>query len=136
MTTAKAAQTKIRGVLFMDLMRAGARTMLGRHGIVPARMTWVTAREAFYCQPRTVRRPELLDGLQSVVGTRRIEAATRTQEWAHEPLINKNQGCDGAAHCSVTFFHSKARLARNSPPAASRARPRALTTRSTGGNSC
>src|ERR1700728_4679219 len=107
MTTAKAAQTIMRGVLFIDVMRAGARAVYRRHGIVPARMPWVTAREAFYCQPGAVERPEFPQGLQSVVGTRRMEAAARTQERAHEPLIKKNQGCDGAAHCSVTFFHSK-----------------------------
>jgi hypothetical protein len=82
----------MRGVLFMDVMRAAARTLFGRDGIVPARMPWVTAREAFYSQPAAVKRPELLDRLQRVVGTRRIEAATWTQERAHEALINENQG--------------------------------------------
>ena len=53
----------MRGVLFIDVMRAGARSMNGRHGIVPARMPWVTAREAFYCQPGALERPEFLDGL-------------------------------------------------------------------------
>ena len=63
MMSAKAAQTRILGRLFMDMMRAAARTLDGRHGIVPARMPWVTAREAFYCQPGSVKRPEFPDGL-------------------------------------------------------------------------
>ena len=117
-------------------MRAGDRAGSGRHGIVPARVPRVTADETFHCQPGAAECPGLLDRLQSVVGARRIEAAARTQKRAHEALIKTNQECDGAAHCSFTFCHSALRLARSSAPAASRARPRALTTRSTAGSSC
>src|SRR3984885_4143629 len=125
----------MRGLLFMCVMRAGDRAVSGRlahgsfgHGIVPARVPRMTAEETFHRQPGAAECPELLDRLQSVVGARRIEAATRTQERAHEALVKTDQERDGAAHCSVTFCHSERRLARSSPPAASRARPRALTT--------
>jgi len=124
-------------------MRAGDRAVSGRvahrsagHGIVPARVPGVTAEETFHRQPGAAERPELLDRLQSVVGARGIEAAARSQKRAHEALIKTNQECDGAGHCSVTFCQSASRLARRSLPAASRARPRALTTKSTCGSSC
>src|ERR1700739_4408519 len=120
----------------MCVMRAGDRAVSARHGIVPARVPRVTADEAFHRQPGTAECPELLDCLQSVVGARRIEAAARSQKRAHEALIETNQECDGAGHCSVTFCHSATRFVRSSLPAASRARPRALTTRSTFGSSC
>jgi hypothetical protein len=124
-------------------MRAADRAVSGRlahwssgHGIVPARMPWVTAQESFHRQPGAAECPEFLDRLQSVVGARGIEAAARSQKRTHEALIKSDQGCDGAGHCSVTFCHSARRLARSSAPTASRARPRALTTRSTWGSSC
>src|SRR5215469_17035077 len=119
----------MRGLLLMCVMRAWSTG----HRVVSTRMPRMASGEAFHGKPAAVERPEPLHRLQGVVGARRIEATTRAQKWAHESLIKMDQECDGVAHCSVTFFQSAIRLPRNSAPAASRARPRALTTRSTGG---
>ena len=120
----------------MDVMRAGARPGDGSHRIVTARMLWVIQRaRRFYRQPRAVKRPEFPGPPAKRNWNTRGCAAARAQKRAHEPLVSENQACDGAAHCSVTFFHSEARLARSSSEVkASRARSRALTTRSTGGS--
>src|SRR5690348_5935584 len=98
-------------------------------------MPGMATAETFHRQPSAIERSVALHRLQSVVGAGRIEAAPRAQERAHEPLVKTDQECDGVAHCSVTFFHNARRLARNSVASAPRARPRALTTRSTGGSS-
>ena len=106
-----------------------------RHRVVAAGVPGMATGQTFRRKPAAVQRSESLHGLQGVLGAGRVEAATRTQERAHEPLVNANYECDGVAHCSVTFFQSAIRLACNSAPAVSRARPRALTTRSTAGSS-
>jgi hypothetical protein len=125
----------MRGLLLMCMMREGLPSGVG-HRVITARVPRMATSQTFYRKPAAVERPESLYGLQSVMGAGGMKAATGTQERAHEALVNTNQDCDGVAHCSVTFFHSAIRLECNSAPAVSRARPRALTTRSTAGSSC
>src|SRR5262249_60628328 len=65
----------------------------------------------------------------------RVEAACRPEQRAHRPLVKTDQEAGELAHCSLTFFHSAARLARSAEAAAVREAGRALTTRSTEGSS-
>src|SRR2546429_9892254 len=71
--------------------------------------------------------------LHGVLRAGGIETARRPEQRTDGPLIHSDQeGCD-VAHCSPTFFHSTARLARSASAVAARARGRTLTTRSTAG---
>src|SRR5437016_3821819 len=126
----------MRGLLVMHVMRACDLATLGRHRIETARMPRVATAETFHRQPAAVQHAESLDRLQRVIRAGRVEAARRTEKRADDPLVEANQECDDGAHCSVTFFHSAARLARSSEPGAARACGRALTTRSRAGISC
>jgi len=107
-----------------------------RHWIESTRMPWVASSKALHGQPTTPEHAETVDGLERIVGTGRMESACGTEERAHGPLIDSNQERGDVAHCSFTFFQSATRLACSSGPGASFARLRALTIRSTAGNSC
>ena len=61
-----------------------------RHRVVAARVPWMATSQTFHGKPTAVERSETLHGLQSVMGAGGMEAATRAQERAHEPLVNAN----------------------------------------------
>src|ERR1700730_3204763 len=104
-----------------------------RHGVESARVPRVAARKAREREPAALQDAEAQHGLQRELRAGRIKAARRPQQRTDGPLIQADQeGCD-VAHCSLTFFHSAARLSRRAWPVASRARGRILTTRSTAG---
>lgn len=65
-----------------------------------------------------------------------MEPAGSSQEGTERPLINPDQGFCNVAHCFMTSLQSACRLARNSPFDAQDAPSRALTTKSSPGNSC
>src|SRR5439155_12613442 len=84
-------------------------------------------------EPAALEDPEAQQRLHGVLRAGGIETARRPEQRTDGPLIHSDQeGCD-VAHCSPTFFHSTARLARSASAVAARARGRTLTTRSTAG---
>src|SRR5436853_5467651 len=123
----------MRGLLVMYVMRAGNLAALARHRIQTARMPRVAPAETLHRRPAAAQHAESLDRLQRVIRAGGVEATPRTQKRADGPLVEANQDFGDDAHCSATFFHSAARLARSSEPGAARAFGRALTTRSRAG---
>src|SRR5882762_6907549 len=103
----------MRGLLVMYVMRAGDLAPLRRHRIKTALMPRVATAETLHRQPAAVQHAESPDRLQRVIRAGRVEATRRTQQRADGPLVEANQDFGDGAHCSVTFFHSAARLARS-----------------------
>src|SRR6185437_14349260 len=137
-----------------------SRSAAGGHRVEPAGVPGVAARNAPHAEPDAAQQAEAIDGLDGVVGARGMESTAGTEERTEGPLIAADQAdreqAYRAAHaaprssggsaarrpgslailCSITFFHSAARLACSSAPGAPRDCGRALTTRSTEGREC
>src|SRR6185312_16519135 len=94
----------------------------------------MTAADAANREPTAAQHPEPLDRLQRVLRARRMEAASRTDQRAHRPLVQPDQDLGNEAHCSVTLSQRLSRLAVSSALRAPRARARALTTMSRAGS--
>src|SRR6187399_2956666 len=98
-------------------------------------MPGVTTGNALHREPGTVQGTVCFDGLDRVLRTRRIEAATRPQQWADGELVPANQIFQDVAHVVATRSQRVARLARSVVAGASRAENFAATTMSTAGRS-
>src|ERR1700757_1936646 len=111
----------IRGLLVMcgviAIVRGGYLRTRHRHGIETARMPGMTPTESLQGQPAAAQDTESGYRFERIVGARGMESASRTEQRAHGPLVDSDQEREKVAHCSVTFFHSSARLARSSGPA-------------------
>src|SRR5207302_10223665 len=98
-----------------------------RHGVESTRVPRVAARQARKREPAALEDAEAQQRLHGVLRAGGIETARRPEQRTDGPLIHSDQeGCD-VAHCSPTFFHSTARLARSASAVAARARGRTLT---------
>src|SRR4029077_15656129 len=86
-------------------------------------------------KPAAAEHTKAQQRLECVLRAARVEAARGPEQRAHGPLIKTDQESDEGAHCSLTFFHSAARLARSAGAVAAFEAGRALTTRSTAGSS-
>lgn len=99
-----------------------------RDGIEPTRMPRMATGNAPQRQPATAQHTEPADGLERIVGARRMKSARRTEHRAHGPLIKSDQECGNAAHRSFTFSLAERGLRlRNGPAPSARImrRPRA-----------
>lgn len=70
------------------------------------------------------------DGLDGIMGTRRVKAATWSEQGADEVLITTQQKNQEGLHCAFRRFQWRASDARSSSLLASAAASRAITTRS------
>ena len=112
----------------------GVCATAGGHGVETARMERMAAREALQRQEAAPQNAKAQHRFERVLRAARMEAARGAEQRAHGPLINTDAQGGELAHCSPTFFHSAARLARSAAAGAARAAGRALTTRSTAGS--
>src|SRR6516165_6774901 len=106
-----------------------------RHRIETAGVPRVAAPEPCERKGHAPQHAKARHRLERVLRAARVEAACRPEQRAHRPLVETDQEDGALAHCSLTFFHSAARLARSAAAAAVREAGRALTTRSTEGSS-
>src|ERR1041384_5341322 len=112
--------------------------MLGarRDGVEPAFVPGVTTGNTFDGEPGAAEGAVMLDGLESVLGTRGIETAARFEQRAQHQLICADQDFEDEAHELMTRFQRVARLSRKVAAGTSRAGNFAATTMSTAGSSC
>src|SRR5678816_1577699 len=131
-TRANAAQTNMRWLsMWRRLYRSGRR-----HRVVTAGMPRMTAQDATRSEIAAAHGAVMLDRFFGVTGAARIETAVRPEHRAHEIAVQPDEALQDDAHCLTTLRQWPSRLRVIAALSASRAAERALTTRSTGGNSC
>jgi hypothetical protein len=75
--------------LFASLLRAGFR-----HRVEPAGMEGMAAQQPPRSQPSSAQVSVALQCFHCVLGTARMEAATRTQQWADEAFVESQEEQD------------------------------------------
>ena len=98
-----------------------------RHGVEPARVPGMTTGEAPERERAATEHAKAQQRFQRVLRAARMETARGTEQRANGPLIQTDQERGDVAQCSLTFFHSAARLSR--PAVAEAARAAGGTTR-------
>src|SRR4051812_47829249 len=104
--------------------------------IEPAFVPGVTAGDALDREPHAAQGAMVLDGLERVMRTRRIETAVRPEQWAQADLVCANEEIQDEAHVLATRCQRVARLACSVAAGASRDGNFAETTMSTAGSAC
>src|SRR4029079_7494573 len=107
-----------------------------RHRVVTPWMPWMTAQDATCGEIAAAHDAVVFERFFGVAGTARIEPTVRPEHRTHQVTIQTNQSLQDGAHCFTTVRQCRSRLRVIAALSASRAPARALTTRSTAGNSC
>src|SRR5918994_6380784 len=107
-----------------------------RHRVIAAGMPWVTAQNAARSEIAAARDAVMLDRFFGIARTGRIKPAVRPEQRAHAVTVEADQALQDGAHCLTTVRQCFSRLSVIAALSAARAPARALTTRSTAGNSC
>src|SRR3954467_2344740 len=107
-----------------------------RHRVVATGMPWMTAQDATCGEIAAAHDTVMFECFFGVTGAARIEATIRPEQRTDEVLVQANQSLQDSAHCFTTVRQCRSRLRVIAALSASRAPERALTTRSTAGNSC
>src|SRR5579863_2469483 len=117
-------------------MRRLSMTMLqgAGHRVVTARMQGMAAADAAGGEPAAFPGAVFFDGFDGVERAAGLEAAARTQQWAHEIPIQADGDYQEALHRLITSCQCQSRLARSSALSRRPAAARACTTMSTAGN--
>src|SRR5579864_2365022 len=104
---------RLAKLVLMSVRGQIERPRLRRDRVVAAEIPGVAAQQPHEPEPGAPEHSEARDRLERVLRAARVEAAARTEEWTHGPLIEPDQAEGELTHASATFFHSTLRLARS-----------------------
>src|SRR4051794_28919628 len=77
--------------LFTSELRNGSSARVARrHWIVPGATPWMAASQSFHCEPQSLEQPVRLDGLDTIMRTRRLKSASTG--WTAEPAKHRRDG--------------------------------------------
>src|ERR687898_2969322 len=99
-------------------------------------MPRMTAQNAARSEIAPTHTAVMLDRFFGVARAARIKTAVRAEQRAHAVTVEADQALQDGAHCLTTVRQCFSRLRVIAALSAARAPARALTTRSTAGNSC
>src|ERR1700686_2038363 len=110
-SSAQSARRRLKVVGMASLGGGGAA--VGGHRIVAAGIEWVAARQAPQRQPGATQAAVRAHRLECVLRTRRVEAATRTEQRADAELVGADQDADELTHVADIFCQSFSSAARS-----------------------